>query len=337
MTSLWPERANAADGDTIVAFDSIGHLDATADVWTVPVHGWVYRVQDSVVRKRAIASLFERQYGLTLTEASRPFFDRRVNLLLADNKRARKLTATLADTKATLPPTGANGHAHLDLRLGVSHRAPAQGGILSLDLKGAEQTARVRLLASTGLSIISDIDDTVKASGVLDKAALWKSTFFEPFKAVPDMADLIRRVGGTDAAVHYVSSSPWHFYAPLLEWLRGDGFAVTSLHLKQIRLKDASILDILKSPAETKPPIIAGLLARFPRRRFVLLGDSGEKDPEVYAAIARRFPQQIERILIRRAPGDRSPSRRFEGLFAHLPAGRWQVFDSPREVADGAP
>lgn len=108
---------------------------------------------------------------------------------------------------------------------------------------------------------------------------------------------------------------------------------MSSLHLKQIRLKDPAILDILKSPETLKPPVIAALLQRWPKRRFILLGDSGEKDPEVYAGIAKRYPAQVTRILIRRAPGDASSAARFAQVFAGIERSKWQVFDNPEDVS----
>jgi phosphatidate phosphatase APP1 len=44
---------------------------------------------------------------------------------------------------------------------------------------------------------------------------------------------------------------------------------------------------------------ITALMLHFPRRKFILVGDSGEKDPEVYRAIRKLFPDQVIRILIR--------------------------------------
>lgn len=318
--------------ETVVAFDTAAHLDEARREWVVPLHLWVYRPQHSVVRKAFIARLLERTYGLKVAPEQAAVFDRRVNLLLADNLGNRRPQATLVRRALLMPATGSNGHTMREARLPVADDAPPHGGRATLSATGARQTAQVRLVPPEGLSIVSDIDDTVKATGVLDKAALWRATLLEPFKAVPGMADLFRRVGGGTAAVHFVSSSPWHLYEPLHEWLAAEGFAASALHLKQMRLKDRTILDIAKSPAETKPPVIAGLLRRYPRRRFILIGDSGEKDPEVYGDIARAFPRQIDRILIRRAPGDRLGEARFAEAFAGLPANRWHVFDDPATV-----
>ena len=61
-------------------------------------------------------------------------------------------------------------------------------------------------------------------------------------------------------------------------------------------------------------------------RRFVLVGDSGERDPEVYGELARRHPRQVTRILIRDATDEPGDSTRFEAAFRNLAPGLWRVF-----------
>ena len=41
---------------------------------------------------------------------------------------------------------------------------------------------------------------------------------------------------------------------------------------------------------EQKTAQIGTIMERFPQRPFILVGDTGEKDPEVYRAIKARFP-----------------------------------------------
>jgi phosphatidate phosphatase APP1 len=325
-------KAETAAGlNTVVLFDVAAHLDAERSTWMVPAHVWVYRAQDSRARKAAIAALFKSKYGLEVTSANDAVFDRRINLLLADNKGRQRVAVSVASEQALLSATAANGHALQTIEVPVFPGVPITGGGSVIETSGG-RSARLQLVPPEGVSIICDIDDTVKDSGVLDRRRLWQSTFFEPFKAVPGMAALLQRIAGGKGAVHYVSSSPWHLYAPLREWLEADGFPVAALHLKQIRLKDSTLLDILRSPQETKPPVITSILERWPKRQFVLIGDSGEKDPEVYGAVARAAPSQIARILIRRAPGDLTGTARMETAFAGLPRPLWQVFDDPSAV-----
>jgi Uncharacterized conserved protein (DUF2183) len=317
---------------TVIAFDTVGHIDPSGDFWHVPIEIWAYRPQDSAVRKGILAGLFRSQYGLSPTPANQALFDRRINLMLADNVSRFNPSVRIGSEVPDFPPTGANGHTQLTVRVPVYPATPvAKGARLPIDVTNGSGSV-AHLLPENGLSIISDIDDTVKDSGVLDKQRLWDKTFFQPFSAVSGMAALVTRLSGADGAVHYVSSTPWHLYAPLREWLHEADFPVSSVHLKQIRLKDSTVFDIFKSPETVKAPVIAGLVRRWPKRRFVLIGDSGEKDPEIYGAIARQFQNQIVRIFIRRAPGDTSTTARFEAAFAGVARDSWQVFDAPSDI-----
>ena len=188
------------------------------------------------------------------------------------------------------------------------------------------------LVAARGISVISDIDDTVKITHVTDPKRLWESTFFKPFTPVPGMADFYRRLGASGTSIHYVSSSPWHLYVPLNQFLADAGFPSATLALKMIRLKDRSILNILKSPSETKPPQIESILARYPHRTFILIGDSGEQDPEIYADVLRRNLDRVARILIRNVTGARRDDARFTKVFAGVDQTRWLLFDQPGEI-----
>jgi phosphatidate phosphatase APP1 len=97
------------------------------------------------------------------------------------------------------------------------------------------------------------------------------------------------------------------------------------------------VLDLSASPERYKPGVIEPLLRRFPKRQFVLVGDSGEKDPEIYGALARKFPAQIRRVLIRDVTGESAGSPRYEKAFARLPREVWRVFKRPREIQDALP
>jgi len=54
----------------------------------------------------------------------------------------------------------------------------------------ATEPIDIHFIAAEGVSIISDIDDTIRVSNVADRAALLRGTFVEPFAAVPRMAEL---------------------------------------------------------------------------------------------------------------------------------------------------
>jgi phosphatidate phosphatase APP1 len=117
---------------------------------------------------------------------------------------------------------------------------------------------------------------------------------------------------------HYVSSSPWYLYTELTSFLERAGFPDFSLSLKSFRFRDESLLELFKDGEATKPGQIRQILEKFPQRQFVLIGDSGEQDPEVYSAIKLQFPEQIKGIYIRDLGPEDTNQLRVKGLMDNM-------------------
>jgi phosphatidate phosphatase APP1 len=244
--------------------------------------------------------------------------------------------------------SAANGHFRAALKLPAAVveglvRAdpdkPAWLAFRAVTRPGDRRTfaGRTQRIGPQGLSVISDVDDTIKISMVTDRRELVRNTFLRPFKPVEGMSALYRQWAEAGAAFHYVSASPWQLYGPLSEFLRAQDFPPGSFHLKLFRLKDASALELFASQEGYKSKVIEGILADFPDRRFILVGDSGEQDPEIYGAVARRHPGQIVRILIRDVDGSTKAHPRFKAAFQGIPGDRWRVFRDPDELGDVLP
>ena len=193
-------------------------------------------------------------------------------------------------------------------------------------------TGTTYLLPPVGLSVISDIDDTIKQSCVLDKKELMRNTFLQEFKPVPGMSQLYQSWSKRGAAFHFVSSSPFQLYRELHAFLERESFPLGSFHLKQIRAKPSAVLNLLSDPFERKCSTIGSIIDAYPTRTFVLVGDTGEKDPEVYGEICRRYPHQIWRVYLRDA-GEQSTERRFDAAFADVPREIWTVFQDASEIS----
>ena len=97
-------------------------------------------------------------------------------------------------------------------------------------------------------------------------------------------------------------------------------------------MKDERRFAPLESPDRHKLAAIRSLLRRFPARRFVLVGDAAERDPEIYGVIARESPTRIDRIWIRRVPGDGLTGERWRRALGDAASkARW--FARPSEIA----
>jgi phosphatidate phosphatase APP1 len=99
-------------------------------------------------------------------------------------------------------------------------------------------------------------------------------------------------------------------------------------------LKDRSLLEFFGDPFEFKIGVIDPLMQQFPERTFIFVGDSGERDAEVYGTLASRYPSQVAAILIRDVGGDGLTSPGVAQLYAKLPTNIRRVFRDPRELND---
>ncbi|KAG2207967.1 hypothetical protein INT47_010951 [Mucor saturninus] len=146
-----------------------------------------------------------------------------------------------------------------------------------------------------GISVISDIDDTIKVTDILDgKDAILQNTFFRQAREVPHMSEVFQSWASEGAHVHYVSNSPWQVYPALSEFIASKHFPRGSMHLRSVSTQDL----IIGKAGKHKREMIPKILRDFPHRKFILVGDSGEIDPEVFGDIYKEFPDQIIKIFI---------------------------------------
>lgn len=303
------------------------------------VEAWVYEPE----RRPGVTTLFRRYLKLdpdTLNAEENAEFRRRVRLFLNDAESGKvlplRVTSPLAGAAEPqrLPRTEPTGRTAARLEI----PAPADPGArwIEFETKGPKKTftGRALLVPAAGLSVVSDIDDTIKDTHVLVRREMLLNTFARPLRAVPGMAAVYRRVQDRDAATrfHYVSGGPHQLWPMLEEFLRTADFPEGSVHLRSIDWRKEIFGDGPGTQGH-KLAVIRGLLRDFPRRRFVLVGDSGEKDPEVYGEIAREFPAQVVAIHIRDVTGEPRDAARYAEVFRDVPAERWSLFTEPGTIA----
>jgi phosphatidate phosphatase APP1 len=243
-------------------------------------------------------------------EGVRAAFSRTVRRFLTDELPDVPLRLTVGDATVTAT-TDHDGYFLVRLDPDVaSLQSPWTQGVIEVDgdyrgLGDPHPTpVEVRVPdAAAAYGVISDVDDTVLVTGVqrvfqmvrqtLTGSALTRTTF-------PGTAELYRDLAGEkDNPVFYVSSSPWNLHGFLVAFLRHRGFPAGPVLLR----------DLLGTAAgrEQKATRIDEILALHPDLPFVLIGDSGEKDPEIYAATVRDHPGRILAVYIREVrldPGD---------------------------------
>ena len=331
--------SNIAADETVVFFRTSGWLDEANQEWHLPVHGWIYEPEDSSARKAALEKVLEESFDLAITEQTEGNFSRRVNLLLADSERGKRIVVRIAGRNHVLPESAENGHFEKTIVIPAADAARySEDGLIKYvavtrDTESREFAGATRLLAPTGVSVISDIDDTVKVSNVRDRKSLLEHTFLLDFVAAPGMGELYREWSAADTGFHFVSSSPWLLYEPLSEFLDESGFPWATFSLKAVRFRDETLFDLFREGTETKPRAIEEILDRYPDRTFVLVGDSGEQDPEVYAAMLRQRPDQVLKVYIRNVTRETAADERFAAVFEDVDRDRWQLFEEPETLS----
>lgn len=147
---------------------------------------------------------------------------------------------------------------------------------------------------SARFGIVSDIDDTILQTGVQRVGHMIRQTLTgsaltrTPF---PGAAQLYRDLEAGVNPVFYVSSSPWNLHGFLLAFLRHRGFPIGPILLR----------DLLGTAGgrEQKADRIREVLDLHAGLPFILIGDSGEEDPQIYADIVREYPNRILAVYIR--------------------------------------
>jgi hypothetical protein len=297
--------------------------------WEIPIRAWVHSNHGFVERFLAgVVADFHK-----LTDEERHNFEDRMADLVSDDIKSKQVSivfdrdpekhrfAILDETRgpAQTDLNGAiDGTILIPTAFGDQLLAPSINGWLTFHTEqDPPGSGSVQLLEPTGESVISDIDDTIKVTGIpAGVEVVVRNTFFRNFGAVAGMAQRYHELPAQ--SFHYVSGAPWPLYRTEAAFLLGSaGFPPGSFHLKPLdrnilsRATWESLEELAKDRFDTKLATfkhkvlqITRLLTNFPGRKFTLFGDSGEKDPEVYQLMRSEFPQSIAAIYIRDVKND---------------------------------
>ncbi|MEP1213969.1 MAG: phosphatase domain-containing protein [Marinobacter sp.] len=161
-------------------------------------------------------------------------------------------------------------------------------------------------LPSARYGVISDIDDTVVYTGVANTFMMMCRLFAQGaesrvvFPGVPALYQAFHagRVDDEENPLFYVSRAPWSIYQVLVEVFRRNRLPRKPiLILREWGMKRGSLLP--RMARAHKQDAIRHILEIYPDMRFVLVGDSGQRDPEIYSHILREYPGRVLGIYIR--------------------------------------
>jgi len=156
--------------------------------------------------------------------------------------------------------------------------------------------------------IISDIDDTVVQTDAFHLLKMARNVFLNnsrtrlPFEGVAAFYKALQ-IGTAQSynPIFYLSSSPWNLYDLLVDFFNVRGIPPGPLFLVDLGISPTQIIS--PSHQEHKLARIQKLLDEFPKLKFILIGDSGQRDPEIYLQAAVANPGRILAIYIRDVTG----------------------------------
>ncbi len=152
--------------------------------------------------------------------------------------------------------------------------------------------------------VISDLDDTVIKTDVLDIIKMARNTFLRnahtrlPFEGVAAFYRALQ--AGTNNSynpIFYVSSSPWNLYDLLMDFFEVREIPIGPFFLKDLGLTPTQLMT--GGHMAHKFGSISTIMATHPNLPFILIGDSTQHDPDIYLRVAQEFPGRILAVYIR--------------------------------------
>ena len=158
---------------------------------------------------------------------------------------------------------------------------------------------------SARFGVISDIDDTIVWTHVGNRRRmLWtlvrsNAATRKPLVGVAALYHALHDgvAGDEGNPIFYVSTGPWNLYPPLVDFLRINGLPLGPMFLRDWGRH--TLREWRDHHGTHKLASIREILNAFAHLPFVLIGDSGERDPEIYRDVVREFPRRIAAIYIR--------------------------------------
>jgi hypothetical protein len=332
---------SAAERERIVFFPSLASSSSDNAEWSVTIQGRVFEPSEgSTARQFAIDGLAR----FVQADPANANYRKRAGGLLSDSKRDRTVAVRIGDRTFALDPSGPAGVFREELKVTNEEMAKiAQNGIIPFESVGTAEVFRgvIYLVQPRGTIVITDMDDTIKDTNILDHNEKMQNTFQRDFKAVDRMSTLYgkwRGALGERVHFHVVSAGPWQLFEPLQEFTKQAGFEPLSWDMRIVPIRDPNVVaqELFSNPdriEQFKIEKITALIERFADENFVLVGDSGERDPEAYSKVLTNFPDRVSAVLIRDVHGTMSRSPPVASLFQGAAAKKLHVFVDPDAVS----
>jgi len=272
-----------------------------------------------------------------------------------DEIRNTGVSLKLSDGRTIVGNTDASGYYLIDTEVKGLRMLANEEGWLKYEISYSDTSLKREILhqnrfpgellipsKKADFGVISDIDDTILYTGVVSSLK-WKvvfNTFFKrpdqrtPLKGAAQFYGQLHRGKSGNAAnpIFYVSHSPWNLYRYLELFLTKNNFPKGPILLRNFP-KWGGIGSEDEKPQKQKE--IINILKTYPDLKFILIGDSGEHDADIYMEIAELHPDNILAIYLRSVDHKRKMER-VKGLFEKYKVTPVLLVESSKQAMEHA-
>lgn len=225
--------------------------------------------------------------------------------LMNVSKMGAKVTVVIGETRI---PVVADRGGYIDVRIRNPGLAPGWHNVTLEGDGGSSTLAPLQVVGpEVTFGIVSDIDDTILSTWLPRPfLAAWNSFMLteQARQAVPGMArmyqQLLARHPG--APVIFVSTGSWNTYSMMQRFMARHGIPRGPMLLTDWGPTNTGWF---RSGPDHKRRCLRELARDFPSIRWLLVGDDGQHDPELYAEFASLQPHHVLARAIRQlTPGE---------------------------------
>jgi phosphatidate phosphatase APP1 len=253
------------------------------------------RADELLVRGRVLVDK-----RITRATAAEPLWRNVLNTYRRFNSDELAGARVVASYRESVVESVSDAEGYFSIRL----QAETAGGWneVGLSLPDHNATAVAHVLVprdDAQFGVISDIDDTIVRTNATSLVGMTRSIINNAAARLPfdGVADLYRALHTERNPVFYVSSSPWNLYELLHDYMDINQIPHGPMLLQDWGIDEATL--ILAAHTEHKMAQINSIVDYYPELKFVLIGDSGQHDPEIYLQVIRAHPERVLAVFIR--------------------------------------
>lgn len=288
-----------------------------------------------------IVAWISEKIGLADDCRERETVAKRLRPLLDTILPAHAVTIDLQGLNARLGPSGRDGISSDELAIPGSGYQDNQV-IISKAINADATSLRTTFAKPKGWAVISDIDDTIKKTLTSSPVGILQTTFADEPEVIAGMPELYKHMVSalSNPTWFYLSASPYNLY-PFLHDFRSAYYPAGTMILRDASWMNLAgfLANLTQGTEAYKVDRIEKMHNWFPKRKFVVIGDSTQSDPEAYGEAYRKFGKWIGAIYIRKVMGVegmneavKNAPERFEKAFKGVPREVWYVFEDPKEL-----